>query len=552
MRRQHVAAVAVQVLAIVFGGALPAAIAEPQLADADTVAASDMLLLTNQMRFAVGAPTIPSDARVVAAAQNHANYNSANNVLGHYETAGLPYYTGYGPHERVAAAGLNAAFVSEVATSFGGALTGVRQLWDAPYHRLGMMHPNATTIGWGHSDLTSTPATVADIVYDFGIHPVDFVRSPANGQTGIPTSWNGHETPNPLPAGVTMPVGYPIVLVYSSAQAVDMRAAEVVAPDGTRLPIYYAAQQFERDYQVIVPQSPLSPGTTYHVRFDINVNGVMTTNQWDFTTASTTSGGTPIASTPTGSGLHAQWVDQTTLPSLQPAATASVTMHFRNTGTVAWTRGVAGSQILLGVPGDSAAFAQMGMDVGWPAVNRVAVQSEAVVAPGQTATFTFTVGAPLAGGTVALWVRPVVDGVAWLEDQGAYVPVTTVVAYHSAWAAQSAYPTLAPGAVSGPLTITFRNTGTEPWVRGILGQEARIGVNGDDATWSSLGVSWLLPTRPAAQTEATVPQGALGTFTFEVRAPATPGVYTIHLRPVIDGVTWMEDDGVFLVITVAN
>jgi hypothetical protein len=27
-------------------------------------------------------------------------------------------------------------------------------------------------------------------------------------------------------------------------------------------------------------------------------------------------------------------------------------------------------------------------------------------------------------------------------------------------------------------------------------------------------------------------------------------VYSIHLRPVIDGATWMEDQGVFLIVTV--
>jgi len=32
----------------------------------------------------------------------------------------------------------------------------------------------------------------------------------------------------------------------------------------------------------------------------------------------------------------------------------------------------------------------------------------------------------------------------------------------------------------------------------------------------------------------------------------TPGLYAIHLRPVIDAVTWMEDEGVFLYITVTN
>ena len=46
--------------------------------------------------------------------------------------------------------------------------------------------------------------------------------------------------------------------------------------------------------------------------------------------------------------------------------------------------------------------------------------------------------------------------------------------------------------------------------------------------------------------------GGVGTFTFQVRAPMTPGLYAIHLRPVIDAVTWMEDEGVFLYITVTN
>src|SRR5919201_3177290 len=136
-------------------------------AAADVVANADMLLRNNQLRFAIGSPTVPTDGRLALAAQNHANYSSANGVGGHYETAGLPYYTGYAPRDRLIAQGWTASFVSEVATG-GPALTGVRQLWDAPYHRLGMMHPNATTIGWGHSDLNGRESTVGDIVYDFG------------------------------------------------------------------------------------------------------------------------------------------------------------------------------------------------------------------------------------------------------------------------------------------------------------------------------------------------------------------------------------------------
>src|SRR6266567_1657628 len=175
---------------------------------------TDMLQTLNDHRFSVGAPTIGADARVNTAAQNHANYSSANGYMGHFETAGLPYYTGYSARDRLIAAGWTTSFVSEVATGGSTATAGVNQLWDAPYHRLGMMHPNSIATGWGYSTLGTRPSTVGDFVYDFSQRPVNYVRSPAAGQTGIPTSWSGGESPSPLPSGVSGPVGYPIMVVY--------------------------------------------------------------------------------------------------------------------------------------------------------------------------------------------------------------------------------------------------------------------------------------------------------------------------------------------------
>ncbi len=158
--------------------------------------------------------------------------------------------------------------------------------------------------------------------------------------------------------------------------------------------------------------------------------------------------------------------------------------------------------------------------------------------------------APIAPGSYRLPLRPVIDGVTWMEDQGVFLVVTSDLGYHSRWAWQSTYPTLHAGQLSAPLSIAFTNTGTRSWVRGVLGQQANLGVNGDDRTWSSLGVGWPTPDRPAIQSEATVAPGGIGTFTFQVRAPSGPGTYAFHLRPVIDGLTWMEDEGVFLIITV--
>ncbi|MEK6207778.1 MAG: PQQ-dependent sugar dehydrogenase [Chloroflexota bacterium] len=249
-------------------------------------------------------------------------------------------------------------------------------------------------------------------------------------------------------------------------------------------------------------------------------------------------------------GFHAAWVDQSPWPTLRPGATVSYTIHFRNTGDTTWNRGSAFRQVNLAVTGDSTALADAGMAVGWLSANRVATTTEISVPPNAIATFTFTLRAPSTPGTYRLPLHPVIDGIQHLEDEGVFVLVVSDPGLHSAWVSQSPYPTLQPGQVSAPLSIVFRNTGTATWTKGVLGQEARLAINQDDAQWAPLGVNWMSANRVAAQTEASVPPGATATFTFQVRAPQTAGTYSLHLRPVIDGTAWMEDQGVFLIITV--
>ena len=233
------------------------------------------------------------------------------------------------------------------------------------------------------------------------------MRSPAHGQTNIPTTWSGNESPSPLPAGAPKPVGYPIMFVYSGGQTVVLRGAQLIAPGGAQVPIYIAPQQFEYDYHVIIPQRPLATNTTYHVRFDITVAGRWLTNEWDFSTGATIVGGGGSGGGAVDNGLHSAWVDQTALPAMQPAATQAVTLRFRNSGTKTWTKGVAGSQVALGINGDNTTFSALGMNVGWPSANRVAVQTEAAVPPGGIASFTFVVKAPFSGGLVQIPLRPV-------------------------------------------------------------------------------------------------------------------------------------------------
>lgn len=516
--------------------------ASPRVASADTSSAYAMSKYLNDLRSAVGAPATREDARVDAAAEDHADYLSLNGIVGHYETASALGYTGYSPKDRLAAQGYAATFVSEVAASYSGWQNAMTELWAAPYHRLGMMHPHNVVAGWGHSSVNGREDTVGDFVYDFGSAAPSVVRSPAAGQTGIPTSWSGSESPNPLPAGVARPVGYPIMLVESGARTTVLRGASLTrASDGANVTLYVAPQQFESDYAVVIPQAPLAAGTTYQVRMDLTVAGQPTTEAWAFTTSA--DGLLHLSS------MHSAWASQSSTPALAPGATVAVTITLRNTGTDTWQRGVAGHQVNLGVRDDSTWWADRGLAPGWLSANRVATMAETSVAPGATGTFAFQVKAPTLVGSYRLQLRPVIDGVAWLDDQGIYVPIVVTADYHAQWVGQSPYVTARAGDLVS-LSVTYRNSGSLPWVRGAAGQEARLGIASDSTAWSPYASSWLYPTRPATTQEATVLPGQTGTFAFQMRAPSTSGVYDVRVRPVIDGVTWMEDQGVFFRIVV--
>jgi hypothetical protein len=126
-----------------------------------------------------------------------------------------------------------------------------------------------------------------------------------------------------------------------------------------------------------------------------------------------------------------------------------------------------------------------------------------------------------------------------------------VPGWHSAWQSQSDYLVMSPGEVAD-FWIRFANRGTEAWQRGVWGRQANLGLNADDKSPYRLGMAadWLWDDRIATTTAVTVAPGETAEFRFKVRAPVTAGTYRLNLRPVIDGNTWLEDEGVFWLIVV--
>ena len=245
--------------------------------------ASAMLRVHNELRAAIGAPAVRADDRVTAAAQHHAEYLARAGTVGHDETAGQPGFTGATVRDRLAAQGFADATASEVAASSDSGTEDVRFLWDLPYHRLGLMHPQTAVAGWGHAEIDGHTATVGVLVFDFAAAAPERVRSPAAGQR-VAASWAGGETPDPLPAGAARPAGYPIMVVYPGAVTVDLVRAALTDANGRDVATSTIPQIYERDYAGVVPTAPLAAGARYRVRLELSVGGKDAVEEWEFET----------------------------------------------------------------------------------------------------------------------------------------------------------------------------------------------------------------------------------------------------------------------------
>lgn len=118
---------------------------------------------------------------------------------------------------------------------------------------------------------------------------------------------------------------------------------------------------------------------------------------------------------------------------------------------------------------------------------------------------------------------------------------------HAALYARSGFPTLCAGG-STSVTIAFLNTGSLGWygnaALGTWGPEPgqdRASTLGGDGTAGSPATRWSRANRPGIQSLPYIGPGQVMWFQFTVQAPATPGVYRLGLRPLLEGQQWLED-----------
>jgi len=259
----------------------------------------------------------------------------------------------------------------------------------------------------------------------------------------------------------------------------------------------------------------------------------------------------------------AAWGGQSdTGTTLIPGQSTKLSVTLLNTGTQTWTQG-GSFPVHLGTSHNQDRISSFIREdlvnhqaSGWTGPNRIMMQ-EASVAPGDVGHFTFylTVPTGMGSGTYREYFQPVADGYSWMNDLGIYWDITVPNAlqqYKAAYATQSAYPTIATGS-SNQFTVALVNTGLATWNQSTM----HLGTSHNQDRISSFiregdGPSgWTAPNRIVMQ-ETSVAPGATGHFTFWMKAPSGmgTGTYREYFQPVVDGIGWLPDLGIYWDVTV--
>ncbi len=247
-------------------------------------------------------------------------------------------------------------------------------------------------------------------------------------------------------------------------------------------------------------------------------------------------------------------------PSLWPGDAYNFEVRIRNTGTATWKR----NEVNLGTdqPQDriSGFLREGGSPSGWSSGNRIRM-IESTVAPGEIGTFRFWMKVPawFNSGTYREYFGLVKEGSGWFNYMDIYWDIrvrSDAEKYTSTITSQSsAYQSIRRGE-SKKFTLRVKNTGQQTWYRGKvnLGTDKPLdritGFIREDRTGHNAS-GWLYYNRIKMK-ESSIAPGQTATFEFYMTAPSgmETGTYREYFRPVIDGVKWLEDRGIYWEINV--
>lgn len=236
------------------------------------------LAAVNQVRAAAGVAPVALDARLNAAAALQAEYLVRNpgqvEADAHRQAPGTPGFVAESAGGRARYFAYDGG-VAEVINFTRRAEDAVAGWMDTLYHRIPLIHPGMTEMGYAVAAGGARAVNVA-LLGPFDASD-QVVRWPAPGAAGVPPLWEGLETPDPLARypGVRGPVGYPITLTFGRRPAsLRLADARLTGPEGVvQVLLYDPVRDPElEDTVAVIPARPLRPGARYVVTLSGQVN----------------------------------------------------------------------------------------------------------------------------------------------------------------------------------------------------------------------------------------------------------------------------------------
>lgn len=228
----------------------------------------------NTFRVAAGLPPVTADPALTMAAARHAAYVAeAKDRDAHVEKPVTPLYTAAEPWDRARYYGYWQDWgVGEVVAYEGPAEAAIDAWLATLYHRIPLVNPGNTEIGFGHAG-GERLAEVIDAGPGAGAAAeATSVPWPYRGMTNVPTSWSGAESPDPfrLYPGVSGPVGYTVSLTFSPRpDRLELGSADLAGPGGAEVAVMTFSPGNDdklADTVAMIPRAPLEPETAYTAR----------------------------------------------------------------------------------------------------------------------------------------------------------------------------------------------------------------------------------------------------------------------------------------------
>ncbi|MBI2448289.1 S8 family serine peptidase [Candidatus Microgenomates bacterium] len=251
-----------------------------------------------------------------------------------------------------------------------------------------------------------------------------------------------------------------------------------------------------------------------------------------------------LSISPSPNSYRAEIIEQSPYVNLSPGQIADMKLVFKNTGSSYWLQ----DKVYLGTARERDRLSGFASS-SWFTPNRIKMR-ESLVAPGELAHFEFSLKeAPSSYGSFKEYFALVAENITWFSDIGIYWQINIATpSYHAQYIRQSPYPIIDRNSVK-TFWVEYKNTGSATWTNSIVKLGTSDPQDRKSSFYTTGNSGWLGNNRVKLEQDSVAP-GEIGRFTFTAKAPNTIGVYYEYFRPVADGITWMEDWGVYWKIIV--